>query len=440
MPEETHGKKQLGLWSLTALVFGNMVGSGTFMLPAALASFGSIGLLAWVVTASGAVVLALVFSRLSKIYPKSGGPYAYCRQAYGDYIGFQIAYCYWIACWIGNAAIIVALIGSLAYFFPVLRNQPYSLMGGLGVLWLVTGINLFGVRQAGLMQIVTAVMKLVPLLAMALIGVFYMDFHALSDFNVSGTSHASAFVGAAALTMWSFIGVESATIPVGEAINPKRNIPLATILGTLLAALVYISSTGVVMGLIPMAELAHTDAPFVLAAYQLFGNWGAELVAIVSVVAIVGTLNGWIFVQAQMPMAAAKDGLFPKLFCRLGARGTPVYGLVISSLLISGLLIMHADSSLVDQFTLITELAVVATLIPYVFSSLAEIVFMLKNPENYRSSRERFKVIALAILAFAFSFFAFSGVDAIVVYYVFLLMLSSVAAYIWLEWSNLHPR
>jgi basic amino acid/polyamine antiporter, APA family len=436
MDEAVVKRKELGVVQLTALVFGNMVGSGTFMLPAALASYGSIGLCAWMATACGAVFLALVFSRLSKVYPKSGGPYAYCRQAYGDFVGFQIAYCYWIATWVGNAAIVVALMGSMVYFFPILKDPHYSVFFSLVTLWSVTAVNMMGVKQAGIFQVVTSVVKFVPLIGMAVLGLFYMDFDALQNFNVSGESNMSAFAATAALAVWSFIGLESATIPAGEAKNPGRDIPLATVLGTLLAALVYILSTGVIMGLIPMATLAQSGAPFVLAAQALFGSWGGQVMAVISIVAIMGTLNGWILMQAQMPMAAAKDGMFPQFFCRLGKNGTPVYGLVVSSLLISGLLFMHSNDGLVQQFTLITELAVVATLIPYLYSSLAEIVFMIKHPERYQERSKRIRVTLLALVAFMFVFLAFIGVEPEVILYVMLLFFSSVAAYMWLLWSQ----
>lgn len=428
--------KTLGVVQLTALVFGNMVGSGTFMLPAALASFGSIGLLAWLATACGAMVLALVFSRLSRLYPKTGGPYIYCREAYGNFVGFVVAYCYWIATWIGNAAIVIALIGSLAFFFPILKIHTYALGFGLAVLWIMTAINIKGVKEAGFVQLITAIMKFVPLLAIAVMGLFYVDLSSLGEFNVSHTSNISAFAAASALTLWSFIGFESATVPVGNVRNPKRDVPIATVLGTLLAALVYIFGTAVIMGLVPMDVLAKSPAPYALAAEKIFGARGADFVGIVSVIAILGTLNGWVLMQAQVTMAAANDKLFPSRFGHVNEQGTPVFGLVISSVLISVLLFMHADDSLVEEFTLITELAVVATLIPYLFSSMAEFIYMLRHPHEYQTKSKRITTVVLALLALGFAFFAFVGVDSEIMYYVFLLLLSSVPAYTWLIWSQ----
>lgn len=423
-------QKKLGLLALTSLVFGNMVGSGMFMLPSSLAAYGSIGLVAWVATAVGAVFLALVFARLAKIYPKSGGPYAYCREAFGDFTGFQIAYCYWIATWIGNAAIVVALMGPLAYFFPILKQQPYAILCSLSVLWFATWINVSGVKQAGVVQVITAVMKFIPILGMALLGFFYMDFEGLTAYNISGESNLSAFAATASMTVWSFIGVESATVPAGEAENPQVNIPRATVLGTLLAALVYIASTAVIMGLIPMQELAQSEAPFVLAAVKLFGHWGGDFVAVVSIIAILGTLNGWILMQAQMPMAAAEDGMFPKLFCKLGKKGTPVLGLTISSALISVLLLMHSDQGLVRQFVLITELAVVATLIPYLYSAVCEIILMIAKPQLVTEPSQRRSAWLMGVLAFIFVILAFLGVDTQILLPVLLLLLSSAFAYI----------
>jgi len=273
--EQATTQKTLGFWTLTALVAGNMIGSGVFLLPASLASFGSIGIVAWGLTALGAMVLALIFSRLSRVLPKTGGPYAYCREAYGDFVGFQVAYCYWMALWIGNAGIIVALNGYLSVFWPALnQDSQLGLWVSLLILWAITAINVIGVRAAGVVQVVTTILKMLPLFAVGLVGIFMVQPENLMDFNLTGKTHFSAITGAAALTLWAFIGLESATIPAGNVINPKKNIPRATLVGTGVTGLIYILTTVAVMGVVPMSDLAQSSAPYADAARMIFGSWG----------------------------------------------------------------------------------------------------------------------------------------------------------------------
>ncbi len=186
----TEKGKTLGLWTLTALVAGNMIGSGAFLLPASLANFGSIGILGWICTAIGSICLALVFAKLSGLFPKTGGPYAYCREGFGDFIGFQVAYNYWIALWVGNAAIALAFIGYLGVFWPALvQNRLITTLASIATIWLITFINLAGVKQAGKVQLVTMILKLIPLLLIGIVGLFYIHPEYLKTFNVSGTSH-----------------------------------------------------------------------------------------------------------------------------------------------------------------------------------------------------------------------------------------------------------
>ncbi|HKX76648.1 MAG TPA: amino acid permease, partial [Acidimicrobiia bacterium] len=213
----------LGVGLATALVVGNMIGSGVFLLPSALAEYGGISLTGWVFTAAGAVLLALVFARLGRAYPRTGGPYEYSRRAFGDFIGFQTAWGYWIAIWAGNAAIAVAFVGYLATFWPALADSNLLAASvAVGAIWLLTGVNAFGVRAGAWVQGVTTVLKLLPLLAMASIGLFFINMDNFTPFNLSGGSAFAAVTATAALTLWAFIGLESATVPAEDIKDPVR--------------------------------------------------------------------------------------------------------------------------------------------------------------------------------------------------------------------------
>jgi Amino acid transporters len=429
-------QKALGFWMLTALVTGNMIGSGVFLLPAALASYGSIGIVAWLVTSLGALCLALVFGKLSTVIRKTGGPYAYCREGFGNFIGFLVAYNYWIALCIGNAAIVVAFTGYLTLFFPVLHASPwFSCLTSIATVWLLTLVNLLGIRRAGVLQLVTTLLKLTPLLLIAIFGLFYIDVAHLKQFNVSGQPNFIAFTGAATLTLWSFIGLESATVPAENVENARHTILWATIIGTLMAAFVYILSTTAIMGIVPIQQLARSTAPYADAATIIFGSWGGKMIALGALISCFGTLNGWTLLQGQIPFAAAKDHLFPAIFARESRFGTPAFALCISSGFISLLLLLTLNDSLVKQFTFIILLATLASLIPYFLTVMSELILLIKRPHEFNFKYPRLS-LAISIIAGLYAFWMILGAGETVVYYGTLLFLSAMPVYVGMHWRN----
>ena len=278
-------RRSLGLWMATALVIGNMIGSGVFLLPSSLASYGGISIVAWGFTAIGAILLALVFARLGRAFPQTGDPYAYSRRAFGDFIGFQTAWGYWLNAWIGNAAIAIAMVGYLAVFWGSAgSNKLLGALIAIAAIWILTAINVLGVRQSGWVQLATTVLKLVPLIAIAVVGIFKIHTGYFKPFNASDKSFFGAVTSAGALTLWAFIGLESSTVPADDVKDPERTIPRSTIIGTVVAAVIYILGAAAVMGAIPSGELANSTAPFTDAAKQIFGGWSGNLVAIGAIV------------------------------------------------------------------------------------------------------------------------------------------------------------
>jgi basic amino acid/polyamine antiporter, APA family len=252
------------------------------------------------------------------------------------------------------------------------------------------------------------------------------------QFNVSGTSNLTALTGAATLTLWAFTGLESATVPAEEADDP-RNVARATILGTLIAALVYILGTVAVMGVIAPEVLKNSAAPYADVANIIFGPIGAVLVAVGAIISCFGALNGWILLQGQVPLAAARDNLFPRAFAQESRQKTPVFGLIFSSVLITALLALTLNHGLVKQFTFITLLATLAVLVPYFFSAMAELMIFVKYREHFRGHR-LFKSMTITILASIYSFWAIVGAGEEVVFYGALLFLSGIPVYIWVQW------
>jgi basic amino acid/polyamine antiporter, APA family len=438
-------KRELGTGMSTALVIGNMVGSGVFLLPASLAGVvlisGTGSLLAWLLGGVVAMLLALVFANLGRAYPKTGGPYAYSRRAFGDFVGFQMAWGYWIAAWVGNAAITVAFVGYLSVFWPELgTNNLLAALVGISVIWLLTAVNVAGVRQGGIVQVVTTILKFIPLAIIGIVGLFFVEGANFTPVAPNGWGFGDGVFGgitaAAALTLWAFIGLESATVPAEEVKNPERAIPRASILGTGVTTIVYILATVAIVGIIPAARLAESASPFAAAAGEIFGGSWGKIVALVALVSTFGALNGWILIQGRIPMAAARDGLFPKVFGNLTRRGrTPWVGLVVSSALITGLMLLNFTKGLVEQFTFIIYLATLTTLIPYAFSAAAQVYLLFADRERFEGRRLARDAIVAAV-AFAFTFWAIYGAGMEYIGQGYLLLLAGIPVYLFLKWRQ----
>jgi basic amino acid/polyamine antiporter, APA family len=416
---------KMGIVLLTLFVSGTIVGSGVYMLPASLANFGSIGLLAWVLTAIGAIFLALVFAKMGALFPAKGGPYAYAHAEFGDYIGFQTAYCYWIAAFVGNASLIPPIIGYVSVFFP--NAKQYSLLIGLGLVWLFAIINLYGVRNVGIVGAVTTILKFMPILVVTFLGWQYFNpANITQSFNISGQPAIHVLTLAAALTLWSFVGVESATVPAGDIIKPRYTIPIATILGTLIAAMAYIVTCTSIMGMMPMKELAACESPFAAAGKIILGSWGAYFITFGALFSLLGGLNAWTLLETQVAMAAANDGLFPGLFAVKNRYGVPVWGIIITTIIISFLLIISSSMNIIKQFEVFILAATTMQVIPYLYTSVAEFIYMIRH----RKIAAHFKAhIFIAIIGTLFSFWAIVGSGYKIVYFVMLFILMSIPLY-----------
>ncbi|MTH99081.1 amino acid permease [Roseibium sp. RKSG952] len=430
----------LGLLACTALVVGNMIGSGVFLLPASLAKFGAISIAGWVLTSIGAIVLALVFGRLARVIAKPGGPYAFAREGFGDFAGFLIAWGYWIAIWAGNAAIAVAFAGYMTFLLPSVSDQNlFGLIAALAALWFVTLVNIRGISEAAFVQVVTTVLKILPLLALAVFGWFWLQADHFVPVNPSGQSDGSAIAATAALTLWAYLGLESATVPAGDVRRPEVTIPRATILGVLFAAVVYIAVTVVSIGVLPREVLSASSAPLADVARHMWGELGGMLVALGAIVSTFGTLNGFTLLSGQVPYGAALDRVFPKFFAETSRSGAPVNALIVSSVLASILVLMNFSKGLVEAFTFIILLATMTSLVPYAFCSLAEIMIRIKRGETLRS-RALAGMTGLGGLGFIYSLLAIYGSGQDVVFYGFLLLLAGIPVFVLIRYRQARTK
>jgi len=424
-------KRQIGLVTATALVLGNMIGSGVFLLPASLAPYGGYSLVGWAISAIGALLMASVFYRLAQRAPRAGGPYAYSREAFGDCVGFLVGWCYWVSIVGANAAIAVAFASYLSTYIPLIGSSP--LLGArpaVGPTWSRTAVNIAGTRNAGVVQVTTTILKVLPLLVLAVFGLAHFNPQLLVPGPQSGPPmHAISLCVTA--TLFAFLGVECATIPANHVRDPEKTIPRATLLGALIAALVYIACTAAVLGLIPAAQLAHSNAPFADAGRLLWGDWAAWLIAGVAAISCFGALNGWIMIAGQYPHAIARDGLLPRFFAGECRRGTPAQALLFAAAFSSLLVLANYTRGLVAMFTFIVLLSTLGCVIAYLFCAMADIVLARRaaSPAPWRN-------LVLACGGFAFSVLAVIGAGQEAVYWNFILLITGIPLYVWLARSG----
>jgi basic amino acid/polyamine antiporter, APA family len=403
---------QFGLTAAMALIVGSIIGVGIFNLPTSLAVYGPITLVSMALTTVGALALALLFAALSRRLPADGGPYAYARVAFGNRLGFTNAWSYWITAWAGNAAIAVGWVLYVEHFINKGHNKLFSILLVLVGLWIPAVINLSGVKNMGSVQVVTTVVKFVALAFMATVGLFYIKSANFTPWNVSKESTIAAIGGGMAIALFSYLGVECAAVAAGKVRDPDRNVPRATILGTIATAVVYMLSLTAVFGIVPTSTLASATAPFSDATNAIAGGgtWAGNLMAIAVIISGFGALNGWTMICAEMPLAAAKDGLFPERFKRMSKNQVPAYGIIASTVLASvAMIINYLGSSGATVFTTLVLMTGITAAIPYAFSALAQLKWRWIDHRTLETPRfARDMIVAGLSLVFSILFIWYS--------------------------------
>jgi basic amino acid/polyamine antiporter, APA family len=406
----------LGLRQATALIVGSIIGVGIFNLPGSLSAYGPITLLSMILVTVGALALALLFASLSKRLPADGGPYAYARAAYGNRIGFFSAWSYWITAWAGNAAIVTGWVLYVEYLLTKAgENSPLGkwalILIALVGLWVPALINLNGVSNMAAVQMITTVLKFAALAVVSVIGIFYIDTGNFTPWNVSGGSAISAIGTGLSLGVFSYLGVEVAAVAAGKVRDPDRNVPRASTMGTLACAVVYLVSLFVVFGVVPNAELQNSNAPFAAAVNTIFGgSWAGYVMAVAVVISGFGALNGWTMICAEMPLAAAKDGLFPDQFGRMSSRGVPAFGIIASTVLASAFTVVsYLGSAGYTVFNTLVFMSGITAAIPYGLSALAQIKWRIKDGREMQTPRVvRDVIISVVALVFSVLFIWYS--------------------------------
>ena len=417
---EAPAARPLGFWSCWALVVGTMIGSGVFLLPATLAPYGLLGFGGWIVSGAGTIALGLVFGRLASRTIRNGGPFLYVQEAFGERAGFMVAWGYWVAYWSATAVVAIAFAGYLSVFVPILRdNSVAQAMAGVGIIAVLTAVNIRGLREMSAVQIAMTFLKIAPLLAIVGLGLAAGAPSNLPAVNPSDASIPNTLAAVTLITLWPFTGFEAVTTSAGSVRDAERTLPRALIAGILVVTIVYLSATLAVMLLVPAESLAHSNAPFADAA-RGFGPWGEYLVAAGALIATAGALNGIIFTAGQMPMAVAHDGKAPRWLGALNAGGAPHRALLLSSGLGALLLLANYSRGLIGAFTFLLMMSTSIALIYYFVCGLAEL------RHSWRSARGR---AAVAVAGCAYSLFALLGSGWEVFFWGALLMLAGVPVF-----------
>lgn len=377
---------KIGFWTCTALIVGNVIGIGIFVLPASLAPFGFNALIGWVIVALGCLILAAALAYLARALPDAEGPYGYIHHALGELPAYLAMWAYWVSLWLTNAALATGVVGYLIVLFPALSGVAPALLALL-VLWAAVITNLFGIRTGGSVQIVTTLLKLVPMLAIAALGAWvlveaptsYVS-HPLTTPIAAGSTLAAATIG-----MYALLGFESASIPAARVDRPGRTIPRATMLGTVVVAIIYLIVSVIPLLLLQQRQLAASSAPYALLLDQFgikgLGRWLALFISISGL----GALNGWTLLVGELSRTMARNRVLPRVLARDNRQGAPVVALLVTGAFASAMIWMTYSRSLVAAFTFLTEMVTVANLPLYMGCALALFVLWMRHTATCRT-------------------------------------------------------
>jgi APA family basic amino acid/polyamine antiporter len=401
MSTTTAPPRALGLWMCIALVVGNTIGMGIFLLPASLAPYGFNATLGWIVVVAGCLALARVFAGLAKAMPEAAGPYGYMRDTVGELAAFVALWCYWMSSVITLATLGTGVVGYASVIFPGLASVPPAIPA-IAFVWIFVGVNLLGARTGGGMQVATTVLKLLPMVAIAGLGAWM-----LATSPATLTAHPPPMplrvpdvAAAATIALFAMLGFESATVGAANAVDPGRTLPRATMIGTLVVAAVYLVVSTVPMLLIPADELAKSPAPFAAVMERHVAAGAGGWLAWFIVVSGLGCLNGWTLLCGEMTRTMAAGGTLPRSLAKVSARGVPVRGLVLSGAIATAMIGMSYSKSLVDGFTFLSTVVTAANLPMYLLCALAWLVLHRRGVEAARGLPVA-AVLGLAFVGFA---------------------------------------
>ncbi len=421
--------RQLGLGMATALVVGNTIGMGIFMQPAALAPFGLNALTGWAAVIVGCVCLALTFAALARRLPEADGPFGYVRATLGESFAFPALWSYWISCVVTLPVLSIGTVGYFLNVFPAARAVPPAIIA-VSFMWLFVGVNLLGIRTGGRVQVVTSLLKIVPLVLIMVVG-------SISILASPGeytpnlpttpiTVHLS--MGAAAVALYAMLGFESAAVAAGRVKDPQRTIPKATLIGTLIVASFYVAIVAIGMLVVPQATLATADAPAVTIVDHLLGPGNGRWISLFVVISGLGCLNGWTLLSGELTRTLASHRLLPGILGDTNRFGSAWASLLLAGALATFVGVMNYSATLVGAFTKLSLIVSAANMPLYVCCSVALFVMLRRSRAG---SSPALWIAGLGGLGFAA--FALLGVGWEAFIWALVLVLAVVPVYYWLR-------
>ncbi|ELI7912901.1 putrescine-ornithine antiporter [Yersinia enterocolitica] len=403
---------KMGVVQLTILTAVNMMGSGIIMLPTKLAEVGTISIVSWLVTAVGSMALAYAFAKCGMFSHKSGGMGGYAEYAFGKSGNFMANYTYGVSLLIANVAIAISAVGYGTELIGTELSPLGICLATIGVLWLCTVANFGGARITGKISEITVWGVIIPVVGLSVIGWFWFSPTLYAEsWNPHHVPTFEAIGASIAMTLWAFLGLESACANTDVVENPEKNVPIAVLGGTLGTAVIYIVSTNVIAGIVPNIDLANSTAPFGLAFAQMFDPTVGKIIMALMVMSCCGSLLGWQFTIAQVFKSSADEGYFPKVFSKISKAEAPIKGMLVIVVIQTVLSLMTISPSLNKQFNVLVNLAVVTNIIPYILSMAALII--IQKVAKVDPSKARIANI-IALIGALYSFYALysSGEEA----------------------------
>ena len=417
----------IGFWKGWSIAVGCAIGSGIFMMPTMLAPYGLLGFGGWLVAGAGSILVALTMARLVKRIPKTGGPYVYVNEGLGTFSGFIIAWTYWVACVSAIAGISIAFVGYLGFFLPQIANsQIYALLASLLLIWIIVFLNIRSLENSSKFQLISTLLKLLPLIFIVLLGALNFNVNNLPELNPSNLHPISLIATVTTLVMWSFIGIETATVPADNVINPQETIPKVLIASVITILVLYILVSIAIAALVPASELLDSSAPFALAASKILGVTGGTIVSLGALISTLGSLNANTLTAGNLSLAAARDGLLPSKFVILSKNGTPIFTYLLTGAFVSILLILNYTKGVVNAFVFMAMLSTLSTLLAYAFCAIAEFKFSRADKKNL----QRNNALLISCGTFLYAFFAIWGAGIEMIIYSIILILIGTPIYL----------
>ena len=417
----------IGFWKGWSIAVGCAIGSGIFMMPTMLAPYGLLGFGGWLVAGAGSILVALTMARLVKRIPKTGGPYVYVNEGLGTFSGFIIAWTYWVACVSAIAGISIAFVGYLGFFLPQIANsQINALLASLLLIWIIVFLNIRSLENSSKFQLISTLLKLLPLIFIILLGASNFNVNNLPELNPSNLHPISLIATVTTLVMWSFIGIETATVPADNVINPQETIPKVLIASVITILVFYILVSIAIAALVPASELLDSSAPFALAASKILGVTGGTIVSLGALISTLGSLNANTLTAGNLSLAAARDGLLPSKFVILSKNGTPIFTYLLTGAFVSILLILNYTKGVVNAFVFMAMLSTLSTLLAYAFCAIAEFKFSRADKKNL----QRNNALLISCGTFLYAFFAIWGAGIEMIIYSIILILIGTPIYL----------